>query len=344
MGIESGIGSIKPYNPEKVVKQRFGDCKDKSLLLVSLLKKIGIKEAYPVLVNTSIQTGLTKLYPSSEIFNHCIVKFKIDSTTFWVDPTIMQQGGDYKNLSFDDYGYALVIGEPSDSLEKIPSQNLRSAVKIKDELTVKSFSQAALLEIKSTRYGFEADKRRIGLEQYSSADITKAVADDLKSIYSVVNQTADLIVKDDINSNIISTTYHYEVDGFWKDGDKMSDKNLAGYWIFRFEPRTLYDYFRIYSPGKRKFDFAMQFPLNLNYCVVFHFPKDMLINDKYTRYENQAFFFDEKTEQISSNSFQITYNLRAKAPFIKSENYEKIYEEKNKIVKALPVTIYFNKQ
>ena len=26
MGIEQGIGSIKPFTPEQVVKQRFGDC------------------------------------------------------------------------------------------------------------------------------------------------------------------------------------------------------------------------------------------------------------------------------------------------------------------------------
>jgi transglutaminase-like putative cysteine protease len=46
MGVESGIGSIKPFAPEEVAKRRYGDCKDKSLLLVSLLKQVGVTKAY----------------------------------------------------------------------------------------------------------------------------------------------------------------------------------------------------------------------------------------------------------------------------------------------------------
>ncbi len=37
MGIEMGIYSHRPNSPERVLKQRYGDCKDKSLLLVHLL-------------------------------------------------------------------------------------------------------------------------------------------------------------------------------------------------------------------------------------------------------------------------------------------------------------------
>jgi transglutaminase-like putative cysteine protease len=38
MGIEMGQYSHKANNPERVFKQRYGDCKDKSLLLVSMSK------------------------------------------------------------------------------------------------------------------------------------------------------------------------------------------------------------------------------------------------------------------------------------------------------------------
>lgn len=343
MGIEAGIGSIKPFAPDQVAKRRFGDCKDKSLLLVSLLKKIGVKQAYPVLVNTSMQNALEKFYPGNEVFDHCIVTFDLDSTSYWVDPTITQQGGDYKSLSIADYGRALIIGKPSDSLVKMPPRNLKSAIKIKEELHAKSFTGPAALEIRSTRYGLDADRRRIDLEQHSSGELIKAVSEDLKAIYPTVNQTADLAVKDDVNSNIISTTYNYEVDAFWQDGDKKTDKSLAGYWIFRFEPQTLYDYLKIFTGSTRKFDYALPYPLNLNYRVIFHLPKDLLIHDKYVKYENAAFLFDEKMEQISSTSFQVTYNLSTKSSFVLAADYEKIVGEKNKLLKTLPIVIYFNK-
>ncbi len=343
MGIEAGIGSIKPFPPDQVVKQRFGDCKDKSLLMVSLLKKIGITKAYPVLVNVGMQNTLAKFYPGNEVFNHCIVTFEIDSVAYWVDPTIMQQGSDYKNVSLVDYGRALIIGKPSDSLARIPPRNMKSAVKIKEELTVKSFTEPSTLEIKSTRYGFEADRRRIDLERHGTADFVKAVSEDLKLIYPSVNQAADVTVKDDASSNIISITYHYDVDGFWKDGDKEAEKKLAGYWMFKFEPRTVYDYLNMFITGTRKFDYAIPYPMNLNYQIIFHFPDDMLIYDRYVKHDNATFFFDEKTEQLSSNSFQVTYHFNTKAPFVPAADYEKVCEEKNKVLGNLPIIIYFDK-
>jgi hypothetical protein len=168
MGMESGIGSIKPFPPEQVIKQRFGDCKDKSLLLVSLLKQIGIEQAYPALVNTYLRNETNKQFPSGEIFNHCIVNFIVDSVNYWVDPTITQQGGNYKNISIAEYGKALIIGLTSDSLSTMkPASNI-SSCEILDEYFITSFNAPAQLRMTSKRYGFEADMRRFMFEQYSA--------------------------------------------------------------------------------------------------------------------------------------------------------------------------------
>ena len=343
MGIESGIGSLKPFPPNDVVKHRYGDCKDKSLLLVSLLKKIGINEAYPALVNTYMRHNTDVLFPSNEVFNHCIVKFKYDNKSYWVDPTIEQQGGNYKNLSVDDYGKALIIGVSSDSLSIMDTQNVFSNTEIIDEYTITSFTEPSKLELKSTRYGFDADRRRIDLEQNTAEDLSKYVTDELKQYYPTVNKTSDIVIDDDIKNNVFKTSYKYEIDGFWQDGDKMSDKDLAGYWIFKFEPQTLYQDFNVSACIKRKFDYELMFPLNLNYEVIFHFPKDMFIPDKYVKFDNAAFYFDEKIEQLSSNSFKVKYTYKTKSKFIKADDYEKFCEEKNKIGKNLPIIIYFNK-
>jgi transglutaminase-like putative cysteine protease len=343
MGIESGIGSIKPFAPEQVVKQRFGDCKDKSLLLVSLLKNIGIKEAYPALVNTHMLQEVDQLMPSNQIFNHCIVKFEYEKRTYWVDPTITQQGGDYKNLSIYDYGKALVIGIPSDTIPLMAPTNPKSIAFLKDEITVRSFTEPATLVINTKRNGLEADQRRYLLEQYSTTEMSKLVTEDLKLLFPVVNKTEEMKISDDIKSNTISTTYHYELDGFWQDGDKKDDADLAGYWMFRYEPQTLYQYLNTSACSERKHDYGLAYPLNLEYQVVFHFPKDMLITDSYKKEENEAFYYDERTEQLSKSSFQVTYKFNTKKTFIKAGDYEKICEQKNKIVKVLPIVIYFRK-
>jgi hypothetical protein len=343
MGIEAGIGSIKPLHPDQVIKQRFGDCKDKSLLLVHLLKKIGVKEAFPALVNTVLTLKTDQTFPTNEIFDHCIVTFKHNNNTYWVDPTFTQQGGDYKNIAVRNYHKSLIIGVGSDSLSKMEPQQYKSETLLEDELTVSSFSKPANLTIKSNRIGLEADQRRLMLEQYTANDFSEWVTDDLEKFYPKVNKTENIKISDDIKENVLTTVYNYEVDGFWQDGDKLNDSKLFGYMIFKFEPTTLYDYLNISTCQKRKYDFQLNYPVNLKYKVIFKLPKEILVMDSYKKYDNAAFFFDEKIEQINSTTLEINYNFKIKSEVLKAEDFVNVCEEKNEIVKKLPFVIYFKK-
>jgi hypothetical protein len=343
MGIESGIGSIKPLSPEQVVKQRFGDCKDKSLLLVTLLKKIGIAEAYPALVNTTMRHELQKVEPSNEVFNHCIVTFKYNDTSYWVDPTIPLQGGDFKDLNISNFSKALVIGMPADTLQNMSPQKTEARADVVDEYTITSFTEPAKLKITSKRNGFEADDRRALVEYFSPNKLLEQTLNEFKLQFPSIYKTSDLEVDDDIEKNIFSLTYNFEIDGFWQDGDKGTNEAAKGLRIFRFEPIMLYQDFNVSACTNREFDYKLNYPMNLYYRVIFHFPKDMLIDDDYKTYDNEAFYYEEKVEQLSSNSFQIEYKYRTKVNYIKAADYKKICEQKNTIAKKLPTAIYFPK-
>ncbi len=98
LGLESGIGSYKPRAPAKVIKDRFGDCKDKSLLLSTMLQQQNIK-AWPMLVESTEGRMLPEMLPSPVHFNHCVVYVETGNDTFVVDPTINLQGGAlYRNV------------------------------------------------------------------------------------------------------------------------------------------------------------------------------------------------------------------------------------------------------
>ncbi|PKP31620.1 MAG: hypothetical protein CVT99_08725 [Bacteroidetes bacterium HGW-Bacteroidetes-16] len=207
MGIESGMGSIKPFPPEQVVIQRFGDCKDKSLLLVSLLKKIGINTAYSVLVNTYMQQNVDKLFISNEVFNHTIVRFDYNDTTYWVDPTFAQQGGDFRDLYTPDYGKVLVIGMPADTLQTMSPVNRESGLIVTEEYFIKSFTEPSELKITSHRYGFEADQRRAVMEFFSTKDISDMIIKDMKLLFPMVNKKGEIEIADDLNNNTFTINY-----------------------------------------------------------------------------------------------------------------------------------------
>jgi hypothetical protein len=165
----------------------------------------------------------------------------------------------------------------------------------------------------------------------------------MKLQFPVVYNTSELEVSDDIEKNNLTLTYNLEVDGFWQDGDKGTNEAAKGLWVFRYEPQMMYQYLNLTACEDRKFDFALEYPMNLDYRVIFHFPKDMLIDDDFKSYDNNAFYYEEKIEQLSSNSLQIEYKYRTKMNYIKAVDYKKICEQKNAIAKRFPTVIYFSK-
>lgn len=70
------LAGYRPHLPGDVLKNRFGDCKDKVTLMIMLLRAIG-ETAYPVLVSSGEPTDVLKDWPSA-VFNHVIVGLPAD--------------------------------------------------------------------------------------------------------------------------------------------------------------------------------------------------------------------------------------------------------------------------
>ncbi len=72
LGLEIGVNTHKPHNPAEVLRNAYGDCKDKALLLATILRSENIN-AYAALVNTNLRGDLIKRAPSPNEFDHVIV-------------------------------------------------------------------------------------------------------------------------------------------------------------------------------------------------------------------------------------------------------------------------------
>lgn len=72
VAVEIGAGGYRPSQPAEVLERGWGDCKDKSLLLVDLLARAGI-EAHPALVLNAAGRRIDREFPSPAQFNHVIV-------------------------------------------------------------------------------------------------------------------------------------------------------------------------------------------------------------------------------------------------------------------------------
>lgn len=69
-------GGLIPRPSAQVLRCNYGDCKDKSTLLVALLRSQGF-EAYPVAVYAGDATSVRAEWPSPLQFNHCILAIRV---------------------------------------------------------------------------------------------------------------------------------------------------------------------------------------------------------------------------------------------------------------------------
>ncbi|HEX6851431.1 MAG TPA: DUF3857 domain-containing protein [Candidatus Polarisedimenticolaceae bacterium] len=84
-GVEFGEASLVPSTPETTLQRRYGDCKDKSALLVALLRAAGEK-AHVALVSTRGSPDVEEGLPGLGEFDHVVVRVG-GTPPLWIDAT-----------------------------------------------------------------------------------------------------------------------------------------------------------------------------------------------------------------------------------------------------------------
>jgi len=109
LAVDFGSGSgMLPNGAATVLRRRFGDCKDKSVLLAALLRRMGI-EAWPFLVSSGWEGAVARLQPSASCFSHAIVTFQHGGERHFVDPTVLGQRGDLSHMTTPSFGCGLEV-------------------------------------------------------------------------------------------------------------------------------------------------------------------------------------------------------------------------------------------
>jgi hypothetical protein len=134
VAIEIGVGGYQPHLPADVYKNKYGDCKDKATLLISMLSKIGLR-GYPALVGTRGDVEADPTAPTLATFDHMIVALPVppglrpaveklpayDSRNqiLWMDPT--SEADPLGQLPEMDQGvFALIAYPDRGDLQRIP--------------------------------------------------------------------------------------------------------------------------------------------------------------------------------------------------------------------------------
>lgn len=86
VAVEYGDAGYEPHKALEIFRNKYGDCKDKAILLISMLSAVGI-DAYPVLISTSDSLDVQEDMPSL-VFDHAIAAVRMEGQkTVFLDAT-----------------------------------------------------------------------------------------------------------------------------------------------------------------------------------------------------------------------------------------------------------------
>ncbi len=85
VAVEYGDAGYEPHKAEEIFKNKYGDCKDKAILFISMLGSIGI-DAYPVLISTFDSLEVEEDIPGL-VFDHAIAAVELDNKLVFLDLT-----------------------------------------------------------------------------------------------------------------------------------------------------------------------------------------------------------------------------------------------------------------
>lgn len=338
MGVESGIGSIKPRDPEEVISHRYGDCKDKSLLLVSMLKQIGVTDAWPVLVNSFLRHEVTTGLPGNKRFNHCIVKFDYNHSTYWVDPTAFLQGGNYTSIHTEDFGRVLVVGQPSDTLELMKPRQTNDLLDYTYVFDSPSFNEPVDLTFTSVRTGGAADIRRSMHQTLPSKDMSDEFLKELRLTMPSVEMVSEPEFFDDPVKNEFRIVHHLRVNEFWTTPEGST---TPGVHTFVFEPVEVHRCIELAECIERKTDLYIFHPFSINTRFIFNCPARLNYLDATDEFDTDAYYYRESFSQIRPNAVQAEYIFRTKTNCLTPEQFMKTCETKKKILDAIRFSLVF---
>lgn len=215
LGIELGESSHRPHPPAQVLEQRFGDCKDKVVLLIALLRALGVR-ADAALVDTDRNERVADALPGPNAFDHVVARIVLDGRVIWVDPTRSFERGALGAQGIR-HGRALVVAPDTTDLETVAAPKQDAPARIVRE-AFRIAGEDATLEVASSYVGASADWARATLAEKKRSDLEAEYLEYYAKAFPRIRSTAAMTVEDDPDADVLVTHESYAIQGAAKDG------------------------------------------------------------------------------------------------------------------------------
>ncbi|MFT5276468.1 MAG: transglutaminase-like putative cysteine protease [Granulosicoccus sp.] len=313
VGLEMGQNSHLPTAPEQTMDLGYGDCKDKALLFIAILKAMNI-EATPALVNTEDTKLVKELPPRVAAFDHVIVMLKHNGERIWLDPTLSNQKGDLTHIYQPNYAYALVLGAGEGGLTPMETEQSKILVDITETYLIPQYTPQEVKFSVSSRYqGNEAIRKQKQFLKDGLKNISKDYEIYYQRTHSGLSSEGELKTYTDDTTGMFSTSETYTIDKFWTEDEHFEAE---------FYPHDIRS--AVFKPSQINRDAPLKFgfPNNIRFQLKLEFDNDNWEFDNVEFVEDNDFFMFTSSEVFADNTLTVTFNYSAKTDHIAYDKIE----------------------
>jgi transglutaminase-like putative cysteine protease len=327
VSISIGPGGFRPTPPQITLERRFGDCKDKSLLLATLLNELG-GHAQVALVNTRQGKVLVSYLPTPYAFNHAIVRLQLDTQVYWLDGTADKQYSPLSTAAPADFERALVADPAVTELESIPRPALGASTKA-SEISVDlraGYDKPAKLQISTFYRGKLADQTRQKLADETPAERQSNYINYIVGYYPGAKTAAPIETLDDVVKNVLEVRESYTLEHPFK-------RNHNGRWELFLQADEIYRFTDELKSSVRKAPLRIAYPIDVRQTVRALLPESKSINNETVRVDNPAFHYESVVSYSDTGGvplLTLDYHYQSLADFVEVAELPKYQQDRTR--------------
>lgn len=305
-GTQLGPNSHRPFSPAKVLQQRFGDCKDKTLLLLSLLKRLGIA-GEPVLVSTVQRDFVSDLLPSPLVFDHVIARVELQGRVFWLDATRSLQTGALSRRSAFGFGSGLLLRGDQQALTSIPLGTDEVQVSVVDRFIQTRWTEAPILESEVRFRAAMAERMRLTEAMAGSEQLQNMINQSYLQHYPTLLSLGPPETENAADDDAFIVRQRFSVPEFWSYPQVPVLVTELVHW-------SLIDALRFPADPQRKFAYFQGAPGIYRHTIEIRLPEAVLNEDKAAPTNRVHREFELRTDnRTTGNRTQMNARLKLKA-------------------------------
>ncbi len=321
VGIELGQGAYQPTPASQVLTTRYGDCKDKSTLLVSMLNLIGV-EAFPVLINPAPYERVDVDLPSLERFSHLIVaipqfgdsrsKTGAEGRYTWLDAT--SETCSFGDLPASDQGRkGFIIGNDGGvfvDIPRFPPESNRLIVNVELALDENASVHGKMHISTSGQYNMES---RLNYKQVHPSAWKDTFAAELSKQFPAVKVDEAAI------SDLNDLTVPVQIDIAFTADDYA--RRMDGRMLLPLPSDEFTDYAVLFAAAERTYPLDLSYPMQMEKDIRITLPEGWTAQLPADLRMDYSFASMVRQYKMEGNVILYTLSFTLKTPIIMPEDY-----------------------